>query len=219
MLPRPNSRARTDGRPSTSSGRAGRLRRGIRGSRRRPTTGICSVSSDIDRLATVFGEGRLLERGLAALEVEELVAAGGGDDLADRTRHPHLEHVIVALDVRHARDSGERVERDGPGEDERDVVVREVAKRLDAVDTDEAALADDRDAVGRPFDLADDVTREEHRPAGAARLADEVEERLLDERVEARGGLVEDEEVGLVLERNDEADLLLVALRVLAIAP
>ena len=39
--------------------------------------------------------------------------------------------------------------------------------------------------------------------------------RLLDERVEARGRLVEDEQLGPVLERDDQADLLLVALRVL----
>ncbi len=47
------------------------------------------------------------------------------------------------------------------------------------------------------------------------RLADEPEERLLDERVEARRRLVEDEQVRPVLERDDQPDLLLVALRVL----
>ena len=45
-----------------------------------------------------------------------------------------------------------------------------------------------------------------------ARLADELEEGLLDERVEARRRLVEDQQVGPVLERDDQADLLLVAL-------
>ena len=46
-------------------------------------------------------------------------------------------------------------------------------------------------------------------------LAQQLEERLLDERIEARGGLVEHEQVGPVLEGDHEPDLLLVALRVL----
>ncbi len=57
--------------------------------------------------------------------------------------------------------------------------------------------------------------RQEDGPALGPRLADELEERLLDERVEAGRRLVEDEQVGPVLERDDEPDLLLVALRVL----
>ena len=52
------------------------------------------------------------------------------------------------------------------------------------------------------------------RPSGLG-LADDLVERLLDERVEARRRLVEDQQVGPVLERDDQADLLLVALRVL----
>ena len=46
-------------------------------------------------------------------------------------------------------------------------------------------------------------------------LADQLVERLLDERIEPGGRLVEDEQLGSVLERDDEPDLLLVALRVL----
>ncbi len=56
------------------------------------------------------------------------------------------------------------------------------------------------------------------RPLGL-RLVDEGEERLLDERVEAGGRLVEDQELGPVLERDHQADLLLVPLRVLPEAP
>ena len=48
-----------------------------------------------------------------------------------------------------------------------------------------------------------------------ARLAHDLEEGLLDERIEARGRLVEDQQVRPVLERDDQPDLLLVALRVL----
>ena len=46
-------------------------------------------------------------------------------------------------------------------------------------------------------------------------LSDERVERLLHERVEAGCRLVEHQQLGPVLERDDEADLLLVALRVL----
>ena len=56
---------------------------------------------------------------------------------------------------------------------------------------------------------------QEDRAPVLPRLADEREERLLDERVKAGRRLVEDEQVRPMLERDDQADLLLVALRVL----
>ena len=71
------------------------------------------------------------------------------------------------------------------------------------------------DAVAGPLDLGQDVAREEDRPALGARLADQLVERLLDERIEPGRRLVEDEQLGPVLEGDDEPDLLLVALRVL----
>ena len=87
--------------------------------------------------------------------------------------------------------------------------------RLDPVDLDQPALADDRDAVAGAVDLVDDVRREEDRPSLGPGFAHELEEGLLDERVEAGRRLVEDQQVRPVLERHDQADLLLVALRVL----
>ncbi len=107
----------------------------------------------------------------------------------------------------------------GAGEGQLDMVEGELADGLDAVHLDQPALADDRDPVAGPVDLVDDVRRQEDRPSVVARLADEPEERLLDERVEARRRLVEDEQVRPVLERDDQADLLLVALRVLLEPP
>jgi hypothetical protein len=59
------------------------------------------------------------------------------------------------------------------------------------------------------------VARQEDRPALGARLADQLVERLLDERIEPGRRFVEDEQLGPVLERDDQADLLLVALGVL----
>ena len=94
-------------------------------------------------------------------------------------------------------------------------MVSEIAQALDAVDLDEPAVADDRDAVAGPLDLGQDVARQEDRPTLGPRLADERVERLLDERIEARRRLVEEQQLRPVLERDHEADLLLVALRVL----
>ncbi len=109
----------------------------------------------------------------------------------------------------------ERRHRHLAGEAQLDLVVGEVAQRLDPVDLDQPALADDRDAVAGLLDLAEDVARQEDRPALGLGLADDLVEGLLDERVEAGGRLVEDQQVGPMLERDDQPDLLLVALRVL----
>ena len=53
--------------------------------------------------------------------------------------------------------------------------------------------------------------REEDGLASVTGLVDEVVELVLHERVEARGGLIEDEQLGPVHERLDEAELALVA--------
>jgi hypothetical protein len=65
----------------------------------------------------------------------------------------------------------------------------------------------------RRLHLGEDVRREEHGAPLAGRLAQEGVERLLDERIEPRGGLVEDEQLGPVHERLHEPDLLAVPLR------
>src|SRR5205814_6861505 len=91
----------------------------------------------------------------------------------------------------------------------------EIAEGLDPVDLGEPSVADDRYAIAGLLDLAEDVAREEDRAALALGLTDDLVERLLDQRIEARGGLVEDQQVRPMLESDDQPDLLLVALRVL----
>jgi hypothetical protein len=76
-------------------------------------------------------------------------------------------------------------------------------------------FADDGHPVAGLLDLVEDVGREERRAPLGDGLAEEPEERLLHERVEPGGRLVEDEQVGPVLECDDQPDLLLVALGVL----
>ena len=120
--------------------------------------------------------------------------------------------MVLDAHVGHARQRRERGDRDGVHEAQLHLVVGEVPQRLGPVDLDEAAVADDRDAVAGPLDLGQDVAGQEHRAALRAGLADQLVERLLDQRVEARRRLVQDQQVRPVLERDDQADLLLVAL-------
>ena len=61
--------------------------------------------------------------------------------------------------------------------------------------------------------LAEHVRAEEHGLPGGLRVAEHAVELLLHERVEPAGRLVEHEQLGLVHERLDESELLLVALR------
>ncbi len=117
--------------------------------------------------------------------------------------------------VAHAGDLGEHAWCDRGRELQLDLVMGKVTERFDAIHLDDAAFPDDRHAIAGLLDLAEDVAREEGCSALADGLAQELEERLLDERVEPGGGLIEHEQVGSVLEGDDEPDLLLVALRVL----
>ena len=63
------------------------------------------------------------------------------------------------------------------------------------------------------------MRRKEHRRPARARLADQLVEDLLVQRIESPGGLVEDEQRRPMHEREDEQQLLLVAMRVLAVTP
>ena len=115
-------------------------------------------------------------------------------------------------------DAGEDLEggrRDLAREPQLHLVVGQVAEVVDGAELDQLALADDAHPVGGLLDLGQDVGGEEHRRPVGHRLAQDAEERLLDERVEAGRGLVEHEQLGPVLEGDHQGDLLLVALAVL----
>jgi len=73
---------------------------------------------------------------------------------------------------------------------------------------------DDAQPVAECLDLAEDVAREEYRAALRADRVDLLAEDRFHERVEARGGFVEDEQVDVGGEGGDEGDLLPVALGV-----
>src|SRR4051794_19538243 len=166
-------------------------------------------------MVAVLREEDVLEVRFAADDVDDAVLSGGCDHGSDGAVDPHPDEVPRGLDVAHSWQILEQRGRDRRRERQLDVMERELADRLDPVDLDEAALPDDRHAVARPVHLVDDVRRQEDRPAVVARLADEPEERLLDKGVKAGRRLIQDEQVGPVLERDDQPDLLLVALGVL----
>ena len=75
----------------------------------------------------------------------------------------------------------------------------------------DAALLDDDHAVAHGLDLLHDVGGEDD-GAGFAELRDQIPDFLELERVEAGGGLVEDEQLRVVQDGLGEADALLVAL-------
>src|SRR6266545_4437936 len=174
-----------------------------------------AMSGRLTGLAAVLREEGLLERRLAADEVEKLVAGRLAHDRGDRARDAHSEDVILGRDVAHAGQRRERVDRHVAGEAQLDLVVGEIAQRFDPVDLDELALTDDRDPIAGLLHLGQDVARQEDCSALVLCLSDDLVEGLLDQRVQTRGRLVEDQQIGTVLESHDEPDLLLVALRVL----
>src|SRR5262245_30184354 len=128
---------------------------GTMGAGRRPTSEV--MSRRLDGAAAILGQEGLFERWLAAHEVEELVVRRLADDRRDRSGDAQPEQVLVGADVADAGQRGKGADRDLAREAELDLVVGEVAQRLDTVDPDEPAVTDDRHAVAGLLDLAEDV--------------------------------------------------------------
>ena len=81
-------------------------------------------------------------------------------------------------------------------------------ERLHGRQRDQPATADDGHPVAHPLHLGQHVGREEHRPARLSPLVEQRQEGVLHERVEPLGRFVQDGQLGVVLERLDDADLL-----------
>ena len=73
------------------------------------------------------------------------------------------------------------------------------------------AGAEDTDPVTKRFDLAQDVRRKEDGLASSPCLVHAATERLLHQRIEPAGRLVEEQQAGSAHERRDEDQLLAVA--------
>ena len=148
----------------------------------------------------------LLERRLAADEVDQLVAGRRADDRRDRARDAQAQDVVLGR----RRRSRRAAPRTRPP-------ARRPAKRSSTWWWARSRSASIRSTLTRRpsrmiatrsqvFSTSDRMwlDRKTVRPS-AFGLADDLVERLLDERVEARGRLVEDQQVRPVLERDDRA--------------
>ncbi len=115
--------------------------------------------------------------------------------------------LAVGDDARHAGDALERGRRHRPREHHLDLAHRAAHELGDVLDGDELTLAHEGHAVAHALHLRQHVGAEEDGLTGLAGLVQQAVELVLDERVEAGGGLVEDQQFRPVHERLDEADL------------
>ena len=148
-----------------------------------------------------------------------LVGGGGLDDAVGGALEGHGHAPAFGLRLPHAGENAELLRVDGRGELDLQALDRDLTKVLERVDHDEPALAEDRDAMGDALDLREGVRREEHRSSLRAHLPQQRVEALLHQRVETGDRLVQDQQLGLVHEGLDQADLLAVAGRELAHRP
>ena len=163
-------------------------------------------------LPAVLGEERLLEARLAAQEVRHAKAGRRLNDGRDRAEDPQPQRVVLDLDV---ADAGQLLELGGgrvAREAKLDLVMGQIAQRVHAIDPNDAAFTDDRDAVAAALDFTEYVAGKEDRAAVGDSLPHHFEEGLLDERIETGRRLVEKQQLRPVLQRRDQTDLLLVAL-------
>ena len=109
--------------------------------------------------------------------------------------------------------------RRDPGETHLHVPLPPREQRRRLLQGDQPSLPDDRDAVADALHLGEDVRRKEDGPAFGLEPVEDLVERALHQRVEALGRLVENRQLGIVLQRLDDADLLAHAARVVADKP
>ena len=95
----------------------------------------------------------------------------------------------------------------------------DLAQALERVDDHQPPAPQDRDAVCDPLDLGERVRGEKDGPSLRGNLPEERVEALLNQRIEPRDRLVENQQLGLMHERLDQAELLAVARRQLAYPP
>src|SRR6478752_3305186 len=105
------------------------------------------------RMLPVLREEDILEVGLAADHVDDPVRRGDRDERPDRAADAHRDDVARRVDVADARQALEDRRRDRRSEGQLDMMERKLPDRLDPIDLDEPALADDGHALAGPIDL------------------------------------------------------------------
>ena len=163
------------------------------------------------RRRPVVAQEDVLEVVLAGADRAHLVGGGGLDDGVGGSLESHGHGSPLGV---HFGDAGERAELVGVdrfAELDLQALNRDLAKVLERVDDHESALAKDREAVGDALDLRQGVGGEEHGAALGADLRQQRVEALLHQRIQSGDRLVQDQQLGLVHEGLDQAELLSVA--------
>ena len=113
----------------------------------------------------------------------------------------------VAADVEDGGGLGEARGEGGPAGGVEDDLADLVAEGFGFFFDDEAALVEDADEVGDGFDFVEKVRAEEDGGVAALEVGDDVAEEFFPhDGIEAEGGVVEDDEAGLVGEGQEEAE-------------
>src|SRR5438105_6852302 len=162
-------------------------------------------------------EEDLFERWLAAFEFRDPRARERRKQRLElAAKHPG-HTVIFDGDLLESGDRADTIERRRPREHDLDAMRPHARELVKLPDGGEVPIADDAYAIADVLDLGQNVRRDEDRRAPAARVANKPVELLLMERVKPACRLVEDEQGGLWCEREEQRELLLVAVRVLAV--
>ena len=119
--------------------------------------------------------------------------------------------TVLALKDADTLDRREHAGVDAPGEAELDGARGFAPQALHRVGDEEPPILDDGDAVDDALHFVELVGGQEHGPPFGDRLAHESRELVLHQRIEAGGGLVEDQQFRPVHEGQHDADLLPVA--------
>src|SRR5258707_3789517 len=135
------------------------------------------------------GEEDLLQARLVAAEVDDLAAGQGAEEALEVAVEREADAVALADEHLQPVYLAELLQRGHAVEEDLDLVEVDVVQLLQLGDPDQAPLPKDPDPVADVFDLGEDVGGEEDSGAVCARLAEVAIELLLDESVEASGGL------------------------------
>ena len=163
--------------------------------------------------SAVEGQKDVLEVCFVAVDREHVVT---GQRLYERicvAAKGQANMVAPALELANFGNPREGIGWRRSGEGHLNACRRVGAELVDRGDEREGTVAYQAHAVGNVLHLGQDVGGKENRCSLRLRLTDELIERLLHERVEPGGRLVEHQELGWVHERLDEADFLPVSLR------
>ncbi len=151
-----------------------------------------------------------------AREVHDTGSVDSGHQRLEAAAHDATDPVVPRDDAVYAVGGADPFERQTARELYLDAVHSDIVQLLEARDLDQPPGADDADPVADVLHLGEDVRGEKDGRPFRTRFADHGVELLLVERIEAAGGLVENQQLRAVHERDDQRQFLLVAATVLA---